>query len=54
MLVCISAPAIDRRLRLKNIAVGQINRADRGTQVEGSVRRVVACESARHVAVEAQ
>ena len=28
MLVCISAnPAIDRRLRLENIAVGEINRA---------------------------
>ncbi len=28
MLVCISAnPAIDRRLRLKNIAVGEVNRA---------------------------
>ena len=28
MLVCVSAnPAIDRRLRLKNIAVGKVNRA---------------------------
>src|ERR1043165_10150070 len=28
MLVCLSAnPAIDRRLRLQNIAVGQVNRA---------------------------
>jgi len=28
MLVCISAnPAIDRRLRLENIAVGEVNRA---------------------------